>query len=129
MIRRPPRSTLFPYTTLFRSRRRPGGGERGAVLVHVAVAMTGLLAFSALSIDLGMLWVARAQLQNAADAAALAGGVSLAYLGSDEDSARASAQAIVQQHQVWGQQVPAAAAAVTSGTCPSGSPASPGSCL
>src|SRR3712207_7470498 len=26
MIRRPPRSTLFPYTTLFRS--RDGGGER-----------------------------------------------------------------------------------------------------
>src|SRR3712207_7417721 len=27
MIRRPPRSTLFPYTTLFRSRRdRTGGG-------------------------------------------------------------------------------------------------------
>src|SRR3712207_5382707 len=26
MIRRPPRSTLFPYTTLFRS-RRPGGEE------------------------------------------------------------------------------------------------------
>src|SRR2546429_3178458 len=24
MIRRPPRSTLFPYTTLFRSDRRPG---------------------------------------------------------------------------------------------------------
>src|SRR6478672_13355025 len=27
MIRRPPRSTLFPYTTLFRSRRRPGPGR------------------------------------------------------------------------------------------------------
>src|SRR5215469_18532188 len=26
MIRRPPRSTLFPYTTLFRSRREPGTG-------------------------------------------------------------------------------------------------------
>src|SRR5436309_13685694 len=25
MIRRPPRSTLFPYTTLFRSRRAPAG--------------------------------------------------------------------------------------------------------
>src|SRR5688572_32013021 len=25
MIRRPPRSTLFPYTTLFRSPRRPNG--------------------------------------------------------------------------------------------------------
>src|SRR3712207_7093151 len=33
MIRRPPRSTLFPYTTLFRSRvprrRRPHGAGRG----------------------------------------------------------------------------------------------------
>src|SRR3712207_8158914 len=30
MIRRPPRSTLFPYTTLFRSnRRRRAGGRRG----------------------------------------------------------------------------------------------------
>src|SRR3712207_7836019 len=34
MIRRPPRSTLFPYTTLFRSGRgrneeRDGGGARG----------------------------------------------------------------------------------------------------
>src|SRR5438552_13037541 len=25
MVRRPPRSTLFPYTTLFRSSRGPGG--------------------------------------------------------------------------------------------------------
>src|SRR3712207_7882958 len=29
MIRRPPRSTLFPYTTLFRSRARAGTGGRG----------------------------------------------------------------------------------------------------
>ena len=28
MIRRPPRSTLFPYTTLFRSRPEPGLGPR-----------------------------------------------------------------------------------------------------
>src|SRR5438445_7615662 len=27
MIRRPPRSTLFPYTTLFRSRRGPEGAD------------------------------------------------------------------------------------------------------
>src|SRR3712207_9010871 len=33
MIRRPPRSTLFPYTTLFRSGRAAGDhGGRGAVL-------------------------------------------------------------------------------------------------
>src|SRR2546430_11568323 len=45
MIRRPPRSTLFPYTTLFRSRARPGArgdegarqlGVRGEVEVDVA---------------------------------------------------------------------------------------------
>src|SRR2546428_10775082 len=29
MIRRPPRSTLFPYTTLFRSGRQPAHVERG----------------------------------------------------------------------------------------------------
>src|SRR5215469_17937265 len=29
MIRRPPRSTLFPYTTLFRSRPRDRTGEAG----------------------------------------------------------------------------------------------------
>src|SRR5262249_61295193 len=29
MIRRPPRSTLFPYTTLFRSRARPARSGRG----------------------------------------------------------------------------------------------------
>src|SRR3989441_13298157 len=36
MIRRPPRSTLFPYTTLFRSlvRRRGEGGDRDRL--HVA---------------------------------------------------------------------------------------------
>src|SRR5256885_3941862 len=39
MIRRPPRSTLFPYTTLFRSRIEPGtmvvmDGERGTVLLQ-----------------------------------------------------------------------------------------------
>src|SRR2546422_3839572 len=44
MIRRPPRSTLFPYTTLFRSdvqdrrRERVGGAMMKHVLVVVAVA-------------------------------------------------------------------------------------------
>src|SRR2546421_7702294 len=34
MIRRPPRSTLFPYTTLFRSDRDLVGAVRGAALVE-----------------------------------------------------------------------------------------------
>src|SRR3712207_8829472 len=34
MIRRPPRSTLFPYTTLFRS-DRPGPGDHPAHALHL----------------------------------------------------------------------------------------------
>src|SRR2546422_7104721 len=40
MIRRPPRSTLFPYTTLFRSHQpllRPGDGRVPLPLVHAKV--------------------------------------------------------------------------------------------
>src|SRR5437588_2880211 len=33
MIRRPPRSTLFPYTTLFRSRGPDAGGEHEVCVV------------------------------------------------------------------------------------------------
>src|SRR5437870_10319816 len=46
MVRRPPRSTLFPYTTLFRSRRQrdrtleQGEGVVGVVDVDVAVCAT-----------------------------------------------------------------------------------------
>src|SRR3712207_8479916 len=42
MIRRPPRSTLFPYTTLFRSRREPGV-EHVLVLVPALAGRRGLV--------------------------------------------------------------------------------------
>src|SRR3712207_6909196 len=38
MIRRPPRSTLFPYTTLFRSEGGQGGHQRVANQSHGPVA-------------------------------------------------------------------------------------------
>src|ERR1035438_5571035 len=49
MIRRPPRSTLFPYTTLFRSRwervqgarRRPGARRAGRGCCYVGLRMAG----------------------------------------------------------------------------------------
>jgi Flp pilus assembly protein TadG len=104
-------------------------GDRGAVIVHVAVAMAGLLAFSALTIDLGTVWVVRAQVQNAADAAALAGAVSLAYVSPDPDHAAAAAQAIAQQHSVWGETLGAASVSTTAGPCPAGAPATSGECM
>src|SRR3712207_8892324 len=43
MIRRPPRSTLFPYTTLFRSRLRAGPTRRRAVCLLTGGAMATVL--------------------------------------------------------------------------------------
>src|SRR3712207_6985703 len=60
MIRRPPRSTLFPYTTLFRSlgqphvqRRLPALEARGGVPARAGAlgAATGGLALGALTAD------------------------------------------------------------------------------
>src|SRR2546430_11584497 len=42
MIRRPPRSTLFPYTTLFRSPRSGPHGRRSA-LAHIRDRREGIL--------------------------------------------------------------------------------------
>src|SRR3712207_8724794 len=42
MIRRPPRSTLFPYTTLFRSRRLPGEGQEPAAGAGLPRGAAGL---------------------------------------------------------------------------------------
>src|SRR2546430_12320683 len=38
MIRRPPRSTLFPYTTLFRSLQRFGQGRHGLAVLEPQLA-------------------------------------------------------------------------------------------
>src|ERR1043166_1987618 len=53
--------------------------ERGAILVHTAISILMLTAFTAFVVDYGVLWVARGQAQNAADAGALAGATALAF--------------------------------------------------
>ena len=59
-------SSMKPRTPL---RRQP----RGQTLVTMAVSLVVVLGFIGLSIDVGMMMLARNELQNAADAAALAG--------------------------------------------------------
>ena len=50
----------------------PKSNDRGAVSIITAIMMVALLGFAAIAIDVGMLYAERAQLQNGADAAALA---------------------------------------------------------
>ena len=47
--------------------------QQGTILVFTALALAMLFAFAALAIDTGVLLVSRNELQNAADAGALAG--------------------------------------------------------
>jgi len=58
-------------------RRRDQHDQRGVAMVTVLVALVALIAAGALAIDVGLIWAARTQLQNATDAAALAGGANL----------------------------------------------------
>jgi hypothetical protein len=103
--------------------RMNAGSERGAVLVLVAIALVGLTALSAFVIDYGALWVARRQAQNSADAAALAGAVSMGFVDmEDKDLARQSALDVAAQNTVWGTVPDVTPADVTFPVCPPGSP-------
>ena len=112
-------------------RRRSTDGERGAVLVHTAIAMLGLMAFSALVIDYGALWLSRSQAQNAADAAALAGATSLAYDDPDDIArAQATAAAAGEVNLVLGEApsiIPATDVQLV--PCPPGAPGLPDTCI
>jgi hypothetical protein len=113
-------------------RRSSAGGERGAVLVHVALAMLVLIAFSALAIDYGALLVSRSQAQNAADAAALAGASSLAFDDPDDIArAKESAAAAAKANIVLGATpsiVPATDVLLVN-PCPPGAPGLPDTCI
>ena len=101
---------------------RPTGrlaDERGAILIQVAVALLALLALSSFVFDYGVMWASRAQAQNAADAGALSGAISLAFDDPDDfDGARAKALAVARANNVWGEVPDVTAADVTFPACP-----------
>ncbi len=98
-------------------------GPDWSILIPVAVALLGLLAFSAFTIDNGVMLSSRRQAQNAADSAALAAAL---YLAWDDpvgfSGAQATAVAAAQQHGVWGNQPDVTLADVTFPSCPPGAP-------
>ncbi|MFQ6671867.1 MAG: pilus assembly protein TadG-related protein [Candidatus Tectimicrobiota bacterium] len=74
------------------------GDERGAVAPLTGMLLLVLLGMAALVIDLGWLFVVRGELQNAADAGALAGVVELVYTGEDAAEATAVTYATQSNH-------------------------------
>ena len=53
-------------------------GERGAIAIMIAVAIVVMFSFAVLGLDMAIVMTTKTQLQNAADAAALAGASGLA---------------------------------------------------
>ena len=104
--------------------------QRGAILIHIMIAMLGLLAFSAFSIDHGVMMVSRGQAQNAADAGALAAASYLAFdaLG-DQAGAQLMGEAAAEMNLVWGQPPDVTPADVTFPSCPPGAPGPPDQCV
>ena len=96
--------------------------ERGAMLIMVAIALLGLTLFSAFVLDQGILYNARRQAQNSADAAALSAALNMLQDPSDLPDARAAARMIAARNTVWAQ-APATADVLVDLpiTCPPGS--------
>ena len=81
-----------------RSRNR---SERGAIIIHAAIALLGLTVFSAIVLDYGVLWSARRQSQNSADAGALAAAINMLYDPSATADAREAARRFAHANAVW----------------------------
>jgi len=76
--------------------------RKGFAYAMVMVALTALLGMLALSADLGALCIAKQQLQNAADAAALAAAAQLRH-GQDDGAIVSEAVAVARSNPVLGQ--------------------------
>jgi len=99
--------------------------ERGAITIHIAIALIALITFSAIVIDYGAMWVSRRQAQNAADAGALAGAISLMTDPTGYTEATLAAQQFANRNAVWGEHTANADILVSPlpFNCPDGVPA------
>ncbi|HEV3255244.1 MAG TPA: pilus assembly protein TadG-related protein, partial [Gemmataceae bacterium] len=92
-------------TMLFHS---PHASRRGTVVPYLALTIVALAGFLALAIDVGMLAIAKAQAQNAADLAALAamrtvnGNSTGTY---NQGTATANAQNVLTYNSILGQSI------------------------
>lgn len=110
--------------------------QGGAVAVMVGISIVVLVGFLALVIDLGHLYIAKTELQNGADAAALAGAKQLdgTYLGccdtANPNSGVNKAIAIAAQNRYdFSKPVDITIANISVGDCPDPRPVADGGCM
>ena len=79
-------------------------GRRGTIVVLVAVVSTVMVGMTAMTIDLGTMYIARTELQRTADAAALAAVAKLTHYsaGVSESAARDEAERFVEANPIQG---------------------------
>ena len=64
--------------------QRLAASEKGAVFIHVGLAIFALMGMLVYVFDFGLVWVSRGQAQNAADAGALSGALARAFDDFDD---------------------------------------------
>ena len=97
--------------------RKHAAQRRGATLVLICILMVVLVALVAFAVDVGRMYLVRAQLQGAVDAGALAAALQLQDDSDDIDAAVAAAEEFVTLNRVgWLTTVPEDAIVVTAGT-------------
>jgi Flp pilus assembly protein TadG len=106
----------------------PPAKDRGAILVHAAFALLAVTAFTTFVVDHGVYYLARREIQNAADAGALAAASAIFYDSATLAAAKDHAVTIARKNLVYGQEPSVGETDVTFPACPPNAP-SAGTCV
>jgi uncharacterized membrane protein len=87
-------------TSSYRAHAHAHARERGSIALVFALALLSMLAMAGCVLDLAHLYIAKAELQNAADSAALAGALDLDGSATGIAKAHAMAQKMARHNQV-----------------------------
>src|SRR5690606_39114308 len=103
--------------TMFFGTKRQRAQRRGASLVLIALLMMAVIAMAAFAVEMGRMYLVRAQLQTAVDSGALAAAIQIKQNPGNVALAELAAQEYVQRNRVgWAVTVPDEAIMIETGT-------------
>lgn len=76
-------------------------GKKGIAVIYIALILVAMVAFVGLAVDIGYMYVAKGQLQNAADAAALAGAIKLDGAPDDKVKGTNNYEEAAARREAW----------------------------